>query len=153
MRWITIFLVFLTCVIAPDAFGDEPKEPSRVRYQLPEVPTNVDGEKCLNTAEWKMVLLVASEYKGLFDWRLTIEPTLAEYEALEASYILKVGVLNSQIKTLTDDREYLQLRLGQTEKTRNKQRTAYKIEKGIMWAVIAVETIVIGVLGVRGQTR
>jgi len=125
-------------------------EPSRVRYKLPVVETNTAGEKCLNTTEWAQVLTIASEYKGLFEWRLTIEPTLWKYKSLEESYELKLSILEQQIKVLEDDRGYLQLRLEQEQKVRTGHLGKYKIEKGVMWAVIAIETVVIGIMGIRG---
>ncbi len=138
-----LILLFVT-------FDASAQEPSRVRYKLPKVETNDAGEKCLNSEKWQKVILMASEYKGLFDWRLKIDPTLIEYASLKDTYELKLKIKDEQIALLKEDREYLQLRLGQSEKARTAHTTSYKIEKGIMWAVIAVETVVIGVLGVKG---
>lgn len=131
---------------------DNPYEPSRVRYKLPQVAT-VEGQKCLTPDQWQQVLIVASEYKGLFEWRLKIEPTLLAYTALQNSYERDIQILEGQIKILKDDREYLQLRLGQETKARTRFSKLYKLEKGLMWGIIAVETVVIAILGIKGTAN
>ena len=128
-------------------------EPSRVRYKLPKVTTNDAGDKCLDTPQWNQVILVASEYKGLFDWRLEIDPTLLKYASLEESYLLHVSILEREIKELKDSRTFLQLRLGQETKARTRSGKTYKLEKGLMWGIIAIETVVIGILGIKGTAN
>lgn len=142
----TLVVLFMLMSLTPLA-----NEPSWVRYKLPVVETNDEGEKCLDSKQWGTVILIASEYKGLFNWRHDIEPALWKYQSLEESYELKFSILQQQIKSLEDDREYKKLRLGQEIKARTASLGAYKIEKGVMWAMIAIETITIGILGVRGS--
>lgn len=146
---IRILLVCVSLVLTL-SYTAQADEPSRVRYRLPVVPTNADGNKCLDTAQWNQVILVASEYKGLFDWRLDIDPTLLKYASLEESYLLQISFFEREIKELKDSREYLLLRLGQETKAKSRTSKIYKLEKGLMWGMIAIETVVIGILGIKG---
>lgn len=150
---IVVIILILLCNLPVQAQEQNPHdEPSRVRYKLPQVAT-VDEQKCLTTDQWNQVILIASEYKGLFEWRLKIEPTLLEYAALKKSYEHDIQTLEREIQLLKDNREYLELRLGQSEKARTQFSKSYKLEKGVMWAVIAIETVVIGILGVKGTAN
>ena len=125
-----------------------PPAPSRVRYKLPVVPANADGNRVLTEEQWQQVILIASEYKGLFEWRLAIEPTLIKYQSLERTYELRIEGLNHQIALLTNSREFLTLRLGQEQKNKLDVMRSQKVERIVMWCVIVAETIVIGVLAV-----
>jgi len=166
MRWVLIFAITFLCFLTP-AQADEPfneddddekeyfpgeieaEEPSHVRYRLPEVKTNVNGEKCLNVEQWKAVLIVGSEYKRLFDWRLEIDSVVTEYGMLELAYMEITAGYQKQIEYLETERDSLRLRLKDSEDLSLKLQKGYRIEKGFMWAVIVIETAVIGFLGVR----
>jgi len=144
--WV-IAILLVVCWAAKPVHADEP---SRIRYKLPVVKTNDTGQKCLNAAQWQKVIVVASEYKKHFDWRLKIEPVLMEYEALDATYGLIDDNLQLRIDLLEADKEGLKVQLSESETLRLKLQKGHRIEKGVMWVVILAETIVIGVLGIRG---
>lgn len=142
------YCIMLLCLLwALPVFADEP---SRVRYKLPVVETNSQGQKCLNTQEWKEVIAVASEYKKHFDWRLDIEPVLLDYVSLDRTYGLLNTSMEESIARLEDSRDDLKLQLSESESLRLKLQRSHTIEKGVMWAVILVETVVIGIVGARG---
>ncbi len=138
-------ILFCLCWALP-AFADGP---SRVRYKLPNVETNSNGQKCLNVQEWKSVMAVASEYKKHFDWKLKIDQVLLDYHALDATYGLLDDSMKESITRLEDTRDSLQLQLTESENLRLSIERGHRIEKGVMWVVILVETVVIGVLGIR----
>ncbi len=149
MRWIAIILTIFVCYSSPVQAQDPLEEPSDVRYTLPEIKTNAAGQKCLGFEEWKKVLIVASEYKKNFEWRLSVKHVLLEYAALDGIYTLQEEDMSRVIDRLEYDREHLELRLVTKEEERLKQLKGYRIERGLMWGVILVETAVIGFLGVR----
>lgn len=145
MRWVlSVLLCFLFCL--PVTYAEEP---SRVRYKLPVVETNNKGEKCLDVNEWRQVILVATEYKRHFDWRLQIEPVLLQYKANDATYGKLIAGYQQQISYLEKEREGLRLQLIESEKFKLKLQKGHRIEKGFMWAVIVLEAAVIGFLGIR----
>ena len=146
-------LLLCVCLVLTLPYTARADEPSRVRYKLPVVPTNAEGDKCLDTAQWNQVVLIASEYKGLFNWRLDIDPTLLKYASLEESYLLQISFFEREVKELKDSRTYLQLRLGQETKSKSRFSKIYKLEKGLMWGMIAIETVVIGILGIKGTAN
>ncbi len=145
VRWLVILSLFLALPALADG-------PSRVRYKLPVVPTNANGQKCLDVHQWKSVMAVASEYKKHFDWKLEIEPVLLGYASLDQTYGLLSDNMEESITRLEDTRDGLHIRLTESENLRLKAAKGYRIEKGIMWAVILAETVVIGVLGIRSTT-
>jgi len=150
MKYFLLSVAIVLTASFSAAAQDNPSEPSRVRYKLPVVPTDDAGMKCLDNTQWQQVIKVASEYKGLFEWRLAIEPTLMKYQTLEKDYELQISIMQMQIDELKDSREYLQLRLKQERGANLRFNKSYKIEKALMWGIIAIETVVIGISGIRG---
>lgn len=147
MRWLLILSIVFSFWTQPA----HAEEPSKVRYKLPEVKTDANGQKCLGTEQWKDVIAVASEYKKHFEWRLKIEPVLMEYQAISAAYGLVEDNLQLQIDLLEISNESLKDQLLQSENLKLKIQRGHRIEKGVMWVVILAETVVIGVLGVKSS--
>ena len=145
---IIVALIFLTC----DAMAQD--KTYTTRYTLPKVPITYTAEgapqKCLSTDQWKVVVLMASDYRGLYDWRLETLGILSAHAALAQSYELTIKNLNAQIGVLKKDREYLTLRLEQSYKFGQQQVKSRKVERIMMWAVIVVQSGVILVGGIKG---
>lgn len=159
MKWWLLLGILLVShpVLAQETIGP--------RATLPTVETVVvkdgvlqtplpDGEyKILNIPQWRQTLQLSSAYLGLYNWRLTTEGTLKTYDGTVRAYDTAIVNYKAQILTLKDDREYLQLRLGQELNANKQRRQSFKIEKGIMWGVIVVETILIGIFGVKSLAQ
>lgn len=145
-----ILAAMLITIAANPAAAQEP------RYQLPEVPTvQLSGaeHKCLNVDEWKVVLLIANEYQKLYDWRLVTQVTLSLHQDTLNTYELMLGNYAAQVEMLHADRDYLQLRLNSEVGAAKKTQRLASIERGLLWGLVAVEAIVIGILGVKGYTH
>ncbi|RLC85691.1 MAG: hypothetical protein DRJ03_10895 [Chloroflexi bacterium] len=130
----------------------EEEDPVTSMRRLPVVEsTDIEGlpHKCLGHAEWKTVLLIAQDYQGLYMWRLKIEGVLAAHEDIIASYELRLTGYESMLDLKDADIEYYKVRLTETESLVKSNRFADRVEKYLLWGVILVETIVIGVMGVR----
>jgi hypothetical protein len=104
--------------------------------------------KCLDVVQWKGVLLIANEYQSLYRWRLITQGTLDAYKVQTETYDKLINNYLSQIKLLKDDREYLTLRLNTEMDSALKLKKKDNVERGILWGVIALETIMLGVFGV-----
>lgn len=146
-------IVMIICFCASVAAQDADTKP---RYTLPSVDTStVEGVpmKCLDVKQWQRVILIASEYQGLYDWRLETLGTLNAYQLNDQGYERIISNYKLQLKMLQDDRTYLQLRLKDEADANIRKRKSFRIESGIKWGIIAVETIVIGILGVKGMTN
>lgn len=118
---------------------------------LPVVDTvQIDkvDHKCLNVDQWKQVMLIANEYQFLYRWRLITQGTLDAYKIQTETYDKLINNYLAQIKLLKDDREYLQLRLNTEIDAAAKIKKKDNVERGILWGVIALETIMLGVFGV-----
>lgn len=126
---------------------------SQPRYTLPTVPTTqIDGVdcKCLNTDQWRQVLLMANAYKGLYDWRLKIEGTLEAHAKVITAYELQIKNYKN-ILTLKDNHiDYLKDNVKQLEKRHRNTRLEDRIQKYVLWAVVLAETVIIGIISLRG---
>ena len=123
----------------------------KTRYTLPEVAdTDIEGapHKCLNVIQWQRVLVIANDYKSLYDWRLETLGVLAGYNQLQLEHDQLIVEYESIIKIHERDREYLNMRLNDEISHKAKLRLKNNIEQYVMWAVILAETIVIGVFGI-----
>lgn len=144
------YLILLTALIALPSRADDTFP---VRYNLPEVDTehrDTGDYKCLSTEQWKRVLLIANDYKGLYDWRLKIQGTLDAHALLVVSYEATIKNLGEQIKEYKRDSEYWQLRLKQTEEAKADAVFESKLEKYGYLVAIVLETGIIAYMGVQG---
>lgn len=131
------------------------QEPQTI-LTLPQVDTvQIDkvDHKCLNVDQWKQVLLIANEYQSLYRWRLITQGTLDAYKIQTETYDKLINNYLAQIKLLKDDREYLSLRLNTEIDSALKLKKKDNVERGILWGVIALETVMLGVFGVYGVTQ
>ena len=111
------------------------------RYRLPVVPTNENGEKCLNVEQWQQVQKVSSQNKGLYDWRLKIEPTIEQHALVIADLERVIKHLKLEITIFQDDRKFNATRLAETkqfaldvQKSDKLSVVGWKITAGIGWA-------------------
>ena len=150
------FFVFasLLIVLTVPRCADAQESDYAIRYTLTKVPTTFDEnkmpQKCLNTQQWKTVMLMSSDYRGLYDWRLKTLGTLAAHDKLVGSYELMLKTKDMRIDELKRDRKYLTMRLDQSYQFGQSQVKSRKIERIMMWAVIVVQSGVILVGGVKG---
>ncbi len=119
------------------------------RHRLPQVETNDAGEKCLNAPQWQMVIKVANQNKGLFEWRLEVIGIVRTHNAIIAKYELLIQNYELQLKIFGQRNEYLTVRLDQERKNAMKLGLEDRLEKYAMWVVILAETVVIGVMGIQ----
>ena len=123
-----------------------------VRRTLPVVQTREIDKvqyKCLDTPQWQDVLVLANDYQGLFNWRLKMEGVLAAQTTLIAAYELKINNYEAILKIKDADRNFLTKQIESAEEKGKRQEFEDRLEKYGLWAVVLVETIVIGVLGAR----
>jgi hypothetical protein len=133
------------------------------RVSLPTVETSVvrdytvnlpDGEyKCMDVNQWKLVILMAVDYHALYDWRLETQGTLKLYSETVALYESSLDNLRRQLRLTDTHNEYLSLRLSETEKHQSREAFRSKAERIALYAVISVQMVVIGVVGVRGASK
>ena len=147
MKWFAVFLLLLVPVTT--FAGDENPYKTLRRLPVPTVQV-VDGEKlaCTTTDGWQNVMLLANDYQGLFMWRLEIEGALKAHDDIVQAYELKISSYESTIKLLQEERSYQGTRIGELESALVTGNSGYKIEKGLMWGVILLESVALGALGI-----
>lgn len=155
MRYVVILFLLLVPVVATAqddvSESDVEQNPYTMLRKLPTPEKiNVDGtdKVCTDADGWRSVMLLAIDYQGLFFWRMKIQGVLEAHDEVISAYELKINIYQNQIKLLEEDRTYHQTRIGELETTLLTGTKSHRIEKGLMWGVILLETIAIGVLGV-----
>lgn len=167
------FLVFVLTLISP-ALRAQQSEPIGPRYTLPTVPTIVkDGDKltckldghefeCMedrveyklvSLEQWKLILLLSNQNKGLYDWRLQIQGVLDAHQQQINSYELLLKGKDQLLKIKDRDIEYYMTRLKQQTTAAQGNEMAAKIERLILYGVILGETITMFVVGVKGASQ
>lgn len=144
-----LLILIILCASIPSYAEEDPYKTIR---RLPSVSsTDIDGvpHKCLGHSEWKTVLLIAQDYQSLFMWRLQIKGVIAAHEDIITSYDLKISNYEVMLEVKDADVEYYKERLNETESRIKSNRFSDRLEKYLLWAAILVETVVIGVMGVR----
>ena len=125
---IIFFLVFLLSL--PALAGE--------RIKLPEVQNvKIDGQemKCFNVEQYKTVILIASEYKGLFEWKEKTIDTLKLYELQIKGYENTILHYESIMDVQEADRNYLSDRVEALIKEKKSLEFNSNIEKYILYAV------------------
>ena len=128
--------------------------PSGPRYSLPDIPsTQSDGEpvKCLNTSQWKTVILITNEFHGLYDWRLEVHSVLRAQQDIVTAYELKMSSYEESLKIHASDRTYLTTRLDKEkawalklERSKGLEILAWKIVAGLeLVAIVAMSVTVV----------
>ena len=93
---------------------------------------------------------MANAYKGLYDWRLKIEGTLEAHAKVITAYELQIKNYKN-ILTLKDNHiDYLKDNVKQLEKRHRNTRLEDRIQKYVLWAVVLAETVIIGIISLRG---
>jgi len=135
-----VFLMALCFSMAWTSSTTGQENPYVVREKLPVVPTNAQGEKCLNTEQWQQVLKVSRQNKGLFEWRLQIEPTIDMHARVVADYERIIKNLTLEVQVLQGDRSYNKSRVSELEtfsadlqKANKLGLMGWKITAGVGW--------------------
>ena len=148
LKWLPILMSILVVLCTTFPLRAQETDFS-VRHKLPKVQANDSGEVCLNVDQWKQVLLVSSQNKGLFEWRLEVIGIVNAHEFITAKYEVLMKNYELQIKIQTQRIEYLTARVDQERKAARTSSLEDRIEKYAMWIVIIAETLIIGVMGVK----
>jgi len=155
---ILIFIVFFCAVFCAAAVQANqtgppvaPKEAFSTRYHLPGGTTaTVEGieMKCFPAPQYQTVILLASDYGHLYDWRLKALGRMQSYDLTIAGFDKTVAQYQRTEKMLRDDISYLNLRLKQSHETINDTLTGFRYEKYALWAAVIIETGYILVKGI-----
>jgi hypothetical protein len=142
-------LVSAVLFLSPRALADNPYE---IRRNLPTVETTmIEGvpHKCFNTVQWQSVLLLGSDYQGLYDWRLKILGILDAHQAVIEGYELRIKGYENELKNKDRYIVFQRDHINDLTKKHRNEALEERIEKYVMWAVIIAETVVIGVIGAK----
>lgn len=155
MRYILCLCIVLFAV---STWAQEPKKTTNKPAEFPprmNLPagfdTAVEGEKvqCFGSQDYLTIIRIYKVYGSLYDWRLTALGEIKGYKLAIASQQKTIDRQDQVIKTLKNDREWLTLRLKQSEEIIMGKAGSSSMEKYVMWGVILVETVVIGIQAFR----
>lgn len=104
--------------------------------------------KAFTLDEYKTLALVYADYVYLFKQNISLNKELTLHLDIEKNYELQVQGLKDLTKVLEADREYWTVRVKE-EQEANKRRAIFSgIEKFGAWALVVVEALALGVVGV-----
>ena len=162
---IGLIVLVISCLASASAWAQHSNSASEIdallnfqvspRYVLPQAPVReVDGEKlwCLDVEQRKTVMLITSEFHGLYDWRLKVYSILRAQQDIIRSYELKISSYEASLKVHESDRDYLTTRLDKEEqwgirleKSKGYEILAWKIAAGLELVAIVAGAVVIAV--------
>jgi len=150
MKRVLLLAILIPFLASASAMAGE-FEFHSVRYTLPKVPdTTIDGvaKKCLDMTQWSRVLVIGRQYHGLYDWRLEIQGLIAAHEKVVQGYELMIKGYERLIENKDKMILYWKDRVNGLEKQFALNLFKGKVENYVLWAVVAVETILMVALGV-----
>jgi hypothetical protein len=109
--------------------------------------------KAFTLDEYKTLALVYADYVYLFKQNISLNKELQLRLDMEKNYELQVQGLKDLSKTLELDRDYWTTRVKE-EQEANKRRAIFSgIEKFGAWALVVVEALALGVVGVYSASK
>jgi hypothetical protein len=109
--------------------------------------------KAFTLDEYKTLALVYADYVYLFKQNISLNKELQLRLDMEKNYELQVQGLKDLSKTLELDRDYWTTRVKE-EQEANKRRAIFSgIEKFGAWALVVVESLALGVVGVYSASK
>jgi len=134
-------IIFFILFLLPTA-AQAQEEKFEDRIDLPKVETReIDGSqmKCLDVEQWKTVILIASEYRGLYEWRLKTVDTLNTYKLQVRGYETTVLHYESIMDIQAQEVEYLSNRIDDLLEANNESSLTSQIKEIVLYAVILAE--------------
>jgi hypothetical protein len=111
------------------------------RETLPTPTVTTEGTVCLDVEQWKQVLKVSNQNKGLFEWRLEILPVLSGHQLLIQDYERIIDNLELEVTLLQKDRDFWKARITEEkdfslelQKSERLSVLGWKITAGVGWA-------------------
>ena len=152
MRWILIFCVMSSMLYGFALVAQEEGPADNAfdrRFALPmgrELTVEGQEMQCFSGLEYLTIIRIDTAYGNLYDWRLKALDMMTASELATASRDKTIFELKSVIKTLKDDREWLTLRLHQSDEVISNQTRGFRLEKYVLWAAVLAEAVTIAVL-------
>ncbi len=103
--------------------------------------------------EYKLLGHIYIDYRSLYKQHLLFDTKLRLSNEIKEAQELRLEVCKNSISTLQADRKYLSARVDEEQKFRLNLDKNSKIEKGLLWALVVVEAVALGVVGVWGLTQ
>jgi len=152
---VPLIVVTLTA-FSPRVIGDEDTGAPTTRRELPEGRTvEVDGEqlRAFTPKELAELVKLEDDYLWFFDnWKLAIaakSKALAEVENRES----RLSICKESLDLAVKDRDLLRVAWTDERRLRLEARNAAAVREWIPWALVVVESIAFGVVGVYAAAK
>ena len=131
-------------------------EPTGIHYEMPVGTTlKVDGVeyKAFTLKEWKQVGHLVESYHGLWDHVIELEEQHFSLLSEIENYETRLALWQEEIEFQKDRGNQLSLMYDQEVKLRGSTYNSYRKTSWIPWTLVAIESILLGFIGVYAATK
>ena len=145
---LVILMTWMTCCVG--IADDKPPRPTEYRTQpLGRVITHEGVDyKAFTLNEWKQWGHLKLDYSLLWDYSLSLELEIASFERDIRSWQLRIDVWKTTAENERSRGDMLSSMFDEEHKLRLKIQRQQQMLGWVPWAIVVVESIAIGVLGV-----
>ena len=110
--------------------------------------------KAFTLDEYKQIALIYSDYVYYLKDRSTLQQSLTlQLDMAKNNYELQITELKGLVHTYELDRDYWTLRLKEEQEANKRREVLSGLERFGAWALVAVEAVALGALGVAQAVR
>lgn len=104
--------------------------------------------KAFTLDEYKTLALIYADYLYYIKQNVSLNKELTLHLDMEKNYELQVQGLKDLTKTLELDRDYWNTRVKEEQEANKRRETLSGLERFGAWALVAVEAVALGALGI-----
>lgn len=109
--------------------------------------------KAFTLDEYKTLALIYTDYTFLIKQNASLSKELTLRLDMEKNYALQVQGLKDLTKVLEADRDYWTLRVKEEQEANKRREVLSGLERFGAWALVVVESLALGVVGVYAATK
>lgn len=148
---VTIFLLVFFSTAA--AWAQEEDPPTREMPSGQLITYQNIQYKAFTLDEYKQVAIIYSDYLYFIKQNQNLHKELQLRLDMEKNYELQVQGLKDLSRTLELDRDYWTTRVKEEQEANKRRETLSNLERFGAWALVVVEAIALGVVGVYAAAR
>jgi hypothetical protein len=146
-------IIAFTFLYAVDAFSDDTGLPLREMPAGQVINSQGTQYKMFTLAEYKQLAEMYVDYHALYVQNKSLQKEVTLRLDVEKNYALQVENLKSIVKIYEADRLYWVARLNEEQAANKRRETLSGLERFGAWALVAVEAVALGTLGVIKVTQ
>lgn len=152
-RYTALLIASLFFFVAVNALAQEEDPPTRDMPSGQVITYQNIQYKAFTLDEYKTLALIYADYLYYIKQNASMQRELQLHLDMEKNYELQVEGLKSLTKTLELDRDYWTTRTKEEQEANKRRETLSGLERFGAWALVVVESLALGVVGVYAATK